>query len=277
MTATPIPRTMAMTVYGDLDVSTIAHLPPGRLPVITKVLREKERQSMYREIAEALARGEQAYMIYPLVEESESELLAGIKDATTMAAELQNGPFKYFKVGLMHGRLTAEEKNAVMEAFHRHEIDLLISTTVVEVGIDVPSATILVVEHAERFGLSQLHQLRGRVGRGQSGGTCLLMIGGHAGDEAFERLMVLKEESSGFKVAEADLAIRGPGDIIGTRQSGMPSLKYGDLLRDGNILKAARQDAKNLLLKDPELKDYPGLRELVKNLWQDHLYLATVS
>lgn len=277
MTATPIPRTMAMTVYGDLDVSTIDQLPPGRQPVVTKLLKEADRPAMYAEMAAAMAKGQQAYMIYPLVEESESELLAGIKNATSMAAELQAGPFKNFRVGLMHGRLDAEEKNRVMEAFHNHDLDLLISTTVVEVGIDVPQATILVVEQAERFGLSQLHQLRGRVGRGKDGGTCILMLGGGAADEAYARMMVLCRESSGFKVAEADLEIRGPGDIIGTRQSGMPSLKYGDLIRDQQILKAARQDAMKIINYDPDFVRFPGLKKMMEELWQDHLFLATVG
>ena len=240
MTATPIPRTLALTAYGDLDVSTIRELPPGRQPIRTLAKPESRRDEVYRLARQELERGRQVYVIYPLVEESEK---VDLRAATAMADHLQQEVFQEYRVALLHGRLKSEEKDRVMGAFARGDVQVLVSTTVVEVGIDVPNATVMVVEHAERFGLSQLHQLRGRIGRGDHESTCVLLYQYPVSDAARARLDSLVETTDGFVIAERDLALRGPGDFFGTRQSGLPTLRVGDLLRDHALMEDARRDA----------------------------------
>jgi ATP-dependent DNA helicase RecG len=240
MTATPIPRTLALTAYGDLDVSVVDERPPGRTPIRTVHRAASERRAILEEVRRALAAGRQAYVIYPLVEESEK--LEDVRAATEMAEEwraaLPGAP-----VGLLHGRLKGPEKEQVMGAFYRGEIGVLVATTVVEVGVDVPNATVMVIEHAERFGLAQLHQLRGRVGRGAGASTCILVTHGRLSDEARARVEVLTRSDDGFVIAEKDLELRGPGDFFGTRQSGLPRLRVGDLVRDRELMAAAREEA----------------------------------
>jgi ATP-dependent DNA helicase RecG len=244
MTATPIPRSLAMTVYGDLDVSIIDELPPGRKPVITKVRGEDDRKRVYNFLNTVTSRGQQVYIVYPLVDESESlELLA----ASAMAERLQKEVFPQLRIGLVHGRMKQKEKDEVLEAFRAGSIHILVATTVIEVGIDVPNANVIVVEHAERFGLSQLHQLRGRVGRSDQQAYCILMTSHKRTAEARQRLAIMEETNDGFKIAEKDLEIRGPGEMMGTRQSGMPAFRIGHPLRDLPILEAAKREAKYLL------------------------------
>jgi ATP-dependent DNA helicase RecG len=240
MTATPIPRTLALTAYGDLDVSVIRDRPPGRQPVTTVARPESERETVYRQVRRELQAGRQVYVVYPLVDESEK---VDLRAATAMADHLQIEVFPEFTVALLHGRLKADEKERVMAAFTRGDVHVLVATTVVEVGVDVPNATMMIVEHAERFGLSQLHQLRGRVGRGTHPATCVLLYQPHAGEASRARLKALVESTDGFAIAERDLALRGPGDFFGTRQSGLPTLRVGDLMRDYPVMEEARQAA----------------------------------
>jgi len=261
MTATPIPRTLALCAYGDLDVSLIDELPPGRSAVRTEVFRDAERRQVGARLVAALRAGRQAYIVYPLVEESDGEGMVGVRDATRAAAALAKGTLAGFAVGLLHGRLSRDEKEHTMRAFAAGELAALVATTVVEVGIDVPNATVMVIEHAERFGLSQLHQLRGRVGRGTQLSECLLLASAQASDEANERLATLERTQDGFRVAEEDLRLRGPGDLAGTRQSGMPLLGLANLARDEKWLLAAREDAREVLARDAELRlsEHAGL------------------
>jgi ATP-dependent DNA helicase RecG len=240
MTATPIPRTLALTAYGDLDVSTIRELPPGRQPIATLAKPESRRDEIYRLARRALEEGRQVYVVYPLVEESEK---VDLRAATAMSDHLQAEIFPEYSVALLHGRLKADEKDRVMAAFARGDVQVLVSTTVVEVGIDVANATVMIVEHAERFGLSQLHQLRGRIGRGAHESTCVLLFQHPVSEAGRARLDALVETTDGFVIAERDLALRGPGDFFGTRQSGLPTLRVGDLLRDHALMEDARREA----------------------------------
>jgi ATP-dependent DNA helicase RecG len=240
MTATPIPRTLALTAYGDLDVSVIRGLPPGRQPIRTIAKADSRRDEVYGLARQELERGRQVYVIYPLIEESEK---VDLRAAAAMADHLQAEVFPEYRVALLHGRLKQDEKDRVMAAFARGDIHVLVSTTVVEVGVDVANATMMIVEHAERFGLSQLHQLRGRVGRGAHASTCLLVYQPPLGEPGRARLDALVETTDGFVIAERDLALRGPGDFFGTRQSGMPTLRVGDLLRDHQLMEEARREA----------------------------------
>jgi ATP-dependent DNA helicase RecG len=249
MTATPIPRTLAMTVYGDLDVSIIDELPPGRTPVETQVIHAKQRKKVYELLRQEFTRGRQAYIIYPLVEESEK---SDLKDVTSMTEHLQKEIFPDIPMAMLHGRMAGEEKQKIMTAFARKEIQLLVATTVIEVGIDVPNATVMVIEHPERFGLSQLHQLRGRVGRSSHHSYCLLIHEG-VGLETRQRLAIMEQSNDGFRIAEEDLRIRGPGDLIGVHQAGFIDLKLANLVRDADTLAAARQAALTLMKKDPKL------------------------
>lgn len=276
MTATPIPRTLALTIYGDLDVSAIDELPPGRKPITTRVFHEGERDKAYRVVKEQIAKGHQAYIVYPLVEESEK---SDLKAATTMAAQLAKTAFAGYSIGLLHGRMKGEEKDAVMGRFKRGEHQLLVSTTVIEVGIDVPNATVILIEHAERFGLSQLHQLRGRVGRGQAASFCLLLAQYTPADESIRRLRVMVETNDGFKIAEADLAFRGPGEFLGTRQSGMPDFRVANIVRDSRILEIARDEAEAWLKRDPDLTTPASgqLRAILEDRWAGRLELARVG
>jgi len=240
MTATPIPRTLALTAYGDLDVSVVDEKPPGRTPIRTVHKTAGEHRSVVELVRRDIALGRQAYVVYPLVEESEK--LEDVR-AATAAAEEWRALLPAARVGLLHGRLASKEKEAVMAAFASGELQLLVSTTVIEVGVDVPNATIMVVEHAERFGLAQLHQLRGRVGRGGGASTCVLLTHGRLSEIASERIGVLVETEDGFLIAEKDLEIRGPGDFFGTRQSGIPTFRVADLVRDRDLLETARVEA----------------------------------
>ncbi|MBA2847803.1 ATP-dependent DNA helicase RecG [Thermosulfuriphilus ammonigenes] len=277
MTATPIPRTLSLTLYGDLDVSIIDELPAGRKPVITKVFRGRERRAAYELVRQELAKGHQAYVVYPLVEESEKmDLLA----ATESAHYLQKEIFPDYPVGLLHGKMRPAEKEAVMSAFKAGEIKILVATTVIEVGIDVPQATVMVIEHAERFGLSQLHQLRGRVGRSHRASYCLLIAYRVArGSEAARRLAVMCQTNDGFRIAEEDLKIRGPGEFLGTKQSGFPEFKRADLIRDYKILLEARQEAFSLIERDPDLSrpEHKMLKRILYERWAERLALAEVA
>jgi ATP-dependent DNA helicase RecG len=276
MTATPIPRTLAMTVYGDMDVSVLDEMPPGRLPITTVVYRERERQQIYRRIETELSQGRQAYVVYPLVEESER---IDLRDATEGARHLQQEIFCQASVGLIHGRMKGEEKERIMHDFQHGDIQILVATTVIEVGIDTPNATVMVVEHAERFGLSQLHQLRGRIGRGPHPSWCLLCARGRLTKEAWRRLKVMEETTDGFRIAEEDLAIRGPGEFLGVRQWGIPDFRVANLIRDAQTLQDARREAFALIERDPRL-DRPRHRPLaaiLRQKWAEKLELANVG
>ena len=273
MTATPIPRTLAMTIYGDLDLSVIDELPPGRQKIRTEVLEEKSRRLLYNLMGEVLRRGEQGYVVYPLIEESEKLTL---RDATQMSEELSK-IFPDLSVALLHGRTPPEQKESIMRSFKSGEIRLLVSTTVIEVGIDVPEAILMVIEHAERFGLSQLHQLRGRVGRGDKPSLCLLVTSLPKSNPGFRRLQVMCETQDGFRIAEEDLKIRGPGDFLGTRQSGLPELRVANLIRDYKILEIARREAFHWLEHDTDLKRHPPLCEHLMTKWGERLALADIG
>ena len=240
MTATPIPRTLALTVYGDLDLSVIDEMPPGRRPIKTVLRGEEARGKVYEFLRAQVAEGRQVYIVYPLVEVSEK---LELKAATAMAERLRHEVFPHLPIGLLHGRMKPEEREAAMAEFASGRLPILVATTVIEVGIDVPNATVMMIEEAERFGLSQLHQLRGRVGRGRHESYCILMSGKAVGEEARRRLEVMCETSDGFVIARRDLEMRGPGEFLGTRQSGIPELRAGDILRDHDILEEAREAA----------------------------------
>jgi ATP-dependent DNA helicase RecG len=248
MTATPIPRTLALTDYSELDVSKIVGLPPGRQPIRTWVKPESRRAEIYDLIRREVTAGRQAYVIYPLVEGSEK---VDLKSATEMADQLQHTVFPDLRVGVVHGRMKQDAKDQVMHAFTSGAVQILVSTTVVEVGVDVPNATVMVVEHAERFGLSQLHQLRGRIGRGQWESHCVLLYQVPWTDEARERLSTMAATTDGFAIAERDLELRGPGDFFGTRQSGLPKLRTGDLVRDRDVMEEAHAEARALIDAGP--------------------------
>ena len=249
MTATPIPRTLAMTVYGDLDVSVIDEFPPGRTPVQTRIIDAKQRYKAYELLRQEFNQDHQAYIIYPLVEESEK---SDLRDVTSMTEHLGKEVFPDIPLAMLHGRMAAEEKQEIMAAFASKQLQLLVATTVIEVGIDVPDATVMVVEHPERFGLSQLHQLRGRVGRSTHASYCLLIYEG-GGLETRQRLAIMEQSNDGFLIAEEDLRLRGPGDLIGLQQAGFMDLKLANLVRDAETLAAARRAALTLIEKDPGL------------------------
>jgi ATP-dependent DNA helicase RecG len=276
MTATPIPRTLAMTLFGDLALSVIDELPPGRSPVETRMFFESRRDQVYSMIRETVAAGHQVYIIYPLVEETEK---SDLKAASQMAELLDQQVFPDLRVGLLHGRMSPEEKEGAMSAFKSRDLDILVSTTVIEVGIDVPNATLMIIEHAERFGLSQLHQLRGRVGRGQVQSRCILLTPGRLSEDGEKRLRVMESTTDGFRIAEADLEIRGPGDFLGTRQSGLPDFRVANILRDGALLDQARQAAFAMLESDGELSlpRHSLVREELLRRWGKRLELASIG
>jgi ATP-dependent DNA helicase RecG len=261
MTATPIPRSLAMTVYGDLDVSVIDELPPGRTPIKTVVVGEDQRNGVYKGIEREINLGRQVYIVYPLIDESEK---MDLKAATKMYEELRDNIFPNLKVGLLHGKMKGSEKEEIMGRFARGETNILISTTVIEVGVDVPNASLMIIEHAERFGLSQLHQLRGRVGRGAEQSFCVLLTGDKKTAVARERLGIMEETTDGFRIAEKDLEIRGQGEILGTRQSGVQTFKIGNIIRDLEILDRARQEAEYYLLQKRLTKETSRLIEITK-------------
>jgi ATP-dependent DNA helicase RecG len=271
MTATPIPRTLALTDYSELDVSKIADLPPGRKPIRTWVKPETRRDEVYQLVREQLDAGRQAYIVYPLVQESEK---IDLRSATEMADTLQAEVFPAYRVALLHGRMKPDAKERVMQAFAAGQVHVLVSTTVIEVGVDVPNATVMVVEHAERFGLSQLHQLRGRVGRGAWDSHCVLLYQSPWTDDARERLKAMSETTDGFAIAERDLELRGPGDFFGTRQSGLPKLRTGDLVRDREIMEQAHGEAR-ALVESGALT--PALQAFVEERWEGQFGLIEVG
>ncbi|MBL6800809.1 MAG: ATP-dependent DNA helicase RecG [Synechococcus sp. BS307-5m-G37] len=259
MTATPIPRTLALSLHGDLDVSQIDELPPGRTPILTTMLAGSQRDQAYNVIREEVEKGQRAYVVLPLVEESEK---MDLRSAVDVHRQLEEEEFPDLKVGLLHGRLPSAEKQAVIQAFARGETQVLVSTTVVEVGVDVPEASVMMIDHADRFGLAQLHQLRGRVGRGAAASRCLL-INDSRNPLARQRLEVLVRSTDGFEIAEMDLRLRGPGQVLGTRQSGLPDLALASLADDGSVLEEARDEAADILRNDPDLNNHPVLRCLL--------------
>jgi len=275
MTATPIPRTLALTVFGDLDISTIDEMPPGRPPVQTWAVGPDERRKAYDFVRGQLRAGRQAFVVYPLVEESEA---LQVRAATEEAERLARDVFPDAEVGLLHGRMKPEEKDAVMDRFRRGEVRVLVSTLVIEVGVDVPNATVMLVEHAERFGLSQLHQLRGRIGRGAEKSTCLLLAEPKT-EEAEQRIRVMGETTDGFRIAEEDLRLRGPGEFFGTRQHGMPELAIGNIVEDYDLLRLARAEALRWIEKDPDLSSPAsrGLRRALAKRFRETLRLIEVG
>jgi len=276
MTATPIPRTLAMTVYGDLDYSVINEMPPGRKPIRTKVFYEHQRNRVYEFVHKELAKGNQVFIVYPFVEESEN---LDLKDATRMAAVLQKDIFPEYRIGLIHGRTKGRDKDKIMLAFLEKKIQILVSTTIIEVGIDVPNASMMIIEHADRFGLSQLHQLRGRIGRGQASSYCILMADQGGTPDSKRRLRIMEDTNDGFRIAEEDLAIRGPGEFMGTRQSGVPDFRIANIVRDFRILYEAKEDANTVIEGDPHLKrpEHQAMKAVLLHRWAGRLDLAKTS
>ncbi len=276
MTATPIPRSLALTVYGDLSLSVIDQMPPGRIPVDTKLYYERDRSRLYKFINQQVSAGGQIYIVYPLIEESEK---MNLKAATDMSNHLAGDIFPHLKIGLLHGRLSGAEKEAIMRDFKAHKLNILVSTTVIEVGIDIPNASVMVIEHAERFGLAQLHQLRGRVGRGDKKSYCCLMAAYPITEEAKQRLGAMLSTRDGFMIAEEDLKIRGPGEFLGTRQSGLPDLRVANIIRDAKLLESARTEAFALLKQDAHLSkpEHKLLKDALIHKWKDKLELIQVG
>jgi ATP-dependent DNA helicase RecG len=273
MTATPIPRTLALTIYGDLDVSTLDQLPPGRTPVVTRHVSE---QSAYEAIQKEASQGRQSYMVFPLVEESDKvELKATVQEADRLSKTV----FRNLRVGVLHGQMKNAEKDATMEKFRQGGFDLLMATSIIEVGIDVPNATLMVIQHAERFGLATLHQLRGRVGRGVHASTCLLLAEVKNGGEAERRIRVMTETQDGFRISEEDLSLRGPGEILGAMQHGIPAFKAGRILQDAALIQSARQMALELLRSDPELRQaaHKPLRTALQATYAKRWYLGATG
>lgn len=275
MTATPIPRTLSLTIFGDLDISILDEMPPGRTPIETQCISEKYLPEAYEFIRNELNQGRQAFVIYPLVKESEK---LDLKSATEGAKKLQDIVFPEFKVGLLHGQMKQQEKDKIMKDFRERRYDILVSTIVIEVGIDVPNATVMIIEHAERFGLAQLHQLRGRIGRGAHKSYCLL-FGSPKTPEARKRLQIMMQTNDGFRIAEEDLKIRGPGEFFGTRQHGLPELKIGDLIGDYPLLKLARDNAFSIVQDDARLEQGKNkfIREMVVERFKGRLNLISIG
>ncbi|MCX6636922.1 MAG: ATP-dependent DNA helicase RecG, partial [Acidobacteria bacterium] len=273
MTATPIPRTLALTIYGDLEVSVIDQLPPGRRPIVTKHVTEDRIEQVWSSLKREIDAGRQAYVVYPVIEESETQAM---KAAEKMHRHLKDIVFPGYRVGLLHGRLSTDDKEAAMESFQRGETQILVSTTVIEVGVDVPNATVMVVEQAERFGLSQLHQLRGRVGRGPQQSYCVLVTG-KMNDASRERIRTLVESGDGFYIAEMDLKLRGPGEFFGTRQAGLPALRIGNILRDQELLELARSEAQAFIASPGSDEEMRRVVSYLKTHWQRRYGLVTVG
>jgi ATP-dependent DNA helicase RecG len=264
MTATPIPRTLALTVYGDLDITIVNEMPPGRPEVKTWRVTPQQRPHAYNFLRKKIAEGKQAYIIFPLVEESETvQARAAVQEYERLSRDV----FPDLRLGLLHGRMASGDKDTVMRSFRDHELDVLVSTAVVEVGVDVPNATVILIEGADRFGLAQLHQFRGRVRRSSEQAYCFL-LSDNVSSEAMERLQIMETTSDGFKLAEEDLRLRGPGEYFGTRQSGMPDLKVAQLT-DVELIEEARTEASRLLDEDPELRrpEHDALRRAAERLW----------
>jgi len=273
MTATPIPRTLALTIYGDLDVSVIDQLPPGRKPIRTMHKTHLEVEQVYSFVAQEVKAGRQAYIVYSAIEESET---LEAKAAEKAYADLSKDVFPNFRVGLLHGKLKAEEKESVMNAFKKGEVQILVSTTVIEVGVDVPNATVMVIENAERFGLAQIHQLRGRVGRGAAQSYCVLVTD-KLGDAGYQRIRTLVESTDGFHIAEMDLRLRGPGEFLGTKQSGLPVFQIGNLLRDQEILELARSEAQSFIDSPASEEALQRAMRYVRDHWQRRYGLALIG
>jgi ATP-dependent DNA helicase RecG len=269
MTATPIPRTLALTLYGDLEYSVMKELPPGRTPVMTAMFTPDRKREVYEAIASEVRDGGQVYVVYPVIEESEKTDLR----SAVVGEEAMKKVFPELRTALIHGRMKPDDKESVMARFKAGDIDILVSTTVIEVGVDVPNASLMVIVHAERFGLSQLHQLRGRVGRGRKKSRCLLLAYGHLGEEAQRRIGVMCRTADGFKVAEEDLQIRGPGEFLGTKQSGVPEMKVANIIRDAELIDIAKKEAFSLIEKNPGLDDYPLLRAALEGFWHGKVEL----
>lgn len=276
MTATPIPRSLSLTIYGDLNISVIDELPPGRQKIETTWVKENEREGMYAKLEREVRKGKQAYIVYPLVEASEK--LEELKAATNMAEHFQNDVFSHLRVGLIHGQMKAAEKQETMAQFKARQIDILVATTVIEVGIDVPNATLMVIEHAERFGLAQLHQLRGRVGRGSDASACYLVATPRT-DDAYRRVQVMVGTNNGFEIAEEDLKIRGPGEFFGTKQAGIPNFKIANILKDATLLEAAKQEAARVVAADAKLNapEYQLLKHLLQTSMRSVIALASIG
>ena len=273
MTATPIPRTLALTVYGDLDTSVIDELPPGRKPIVTKHVMEDRVEQVYSFLRKEIDAGRQAYIVYPVIEESETQAM---KAAEAMHQHLSSTVFPDLSIALLHGKMPAAAKEEVMAAFKSGETRILVSTTVIEVGVDVPNATVMLIEQAERFGLAQLHQLRGRVGRGAEQSYCILVTG-KLGDAARERIRTLVESNDGFYIAEMDMKLRGPGEFFGTRQSGLPSLRFADIIRDGDILELARREALDFIERPPSPEHLREAVSYIRDHWQRRYGLVQVG
>jgi len=274
MTATPIPRTLALTSYGDLDISVISELPPGRKLIVTRWEKENKRNLVYQFIKDKLKEGRQVYFVYPLIEESEE---VNLRPAQEMAENLQREVFIHYKVELLHGRMKKEEKEEIMHSFREKKIDILVSTTVIEVGIDVPNAVIMVIENAERFGLAQLHQLRGRVGRGVKQSYCFLLSGKNISSDAAQRMRIMCETCDGFRIAEEDLKLRGPGEFFGIRQWGMLNLKIADLIKNREVLLFARNEAFKLVEEDSSLNNHHELKKMIEGKFSLRLELSNVG
>jgi ATP-dependent DNA helicase RecG len=274
MTATPIPRTLALTLYGDLDYSVIDELPPHRTPIETRLVEESDRARAFEFIREKVRRGGQAYVVYPVIEEGGK---LDLKPAVRMFEQLSHNVFPEFRVGLLHGRLPSEEKEDVMLRFKQGDVQILVSTTVVEVGVDVPNATVMLIEHAERFGLSQLHQLRGRIGRGSQKSHCLLVASEKRNELAAQRLQTMVETNDGFKIAEIDLRLRGPGEFFGTRQWGIPAFRIGNLIRDEEILEWAKREASSFVEQPSSRQEWEVFVSYLRAEWPRRYSLASVA
>ena len=274
MTATPIPRTLALTLYGDLDFSVIDELPPNRTPIETRQIFERDRAQAFEFIGDKVRRGGQAYVVYPVIEEGGK---LDLKPAVRMYDHLSRNVFPEFRLGLLHGRLPSDEKEGVMQRFKRGEVQVLVSTTVVEVGVDVANATVMLIEHADRFGLAQLHQLRGRIGRGKAKSTCLLLAEEPLTDVASERLRTMTETTDGFRIAEIDLKLRGPGEFFGTRQWGIPTFRIANLLRDQEILDWAKREASDFVERPASRQEFEAFVTYLRAHWPRRYGLASVA
>jgi ATP-dependent DNA helicase RecG len=277
MTATPIPRTLALTLYGDLDISIIDEMPPGRTPIVTRRISDDRSSEVWDFVRKQVAAGHQAYVVYPVIEENEEREL---KAAMKMYKELSQRIYPDLKVGLLHGRMEPDLKDQVMRLFHKGELDILVSTTVIEVGVDVANASVMVIEHAERFGLSQLHQLRGRIGRGAAKSYCILMTGGKVSEDGEHRLNAMVRTSDGFEIAELDLELRGPGEFFGTRQAGIPSFRVASLIRDRELLIAAKREAAAVIAgpnAEISQQEIDHALRYMRNRWQKSYGLVEVG